>query len=282
MSRPTAHRPTLDAASAPQPRRGLARAAFALSLGLTLAAALPPLALAQAATPATLRVGVEGNYPPFSRMGPDGRLSGFDIDIARALCTEMKVQCTLVQQEWDGMMPALNARKFDMIVASMTITEERKKAAAFSDPYYSVPSRFVGKTGAFKDHSPAALKGKKIIVLRNSPRAQYVAANYKESEVLLVTKETDVYLELMAGRGDIAFGSSVVSADALLKRPEGKAFAQVGPSINLDGGGGVGIAFRKNDDALRERVNAALKAIRANGTYQKLAAQYFDFDVSPN
>jgi polar amino acid transport system substrate-binding protein/arginine/ornithine transport system substrate-binding protein len=282
MSRPTAHRPTLDAASAPQSRRGLARAAFALSIGLTLAAALPPLALAQAATPATLRVGVEGNYPPFSRMGPDGRLSGFDIDIARALCTEMKVQCTLVQQEWDGMMPALNARKFDMIVASMTITEERKKAAAFSDPYYSVPSRFVGKAGAFKDHSPAALKGKKIIVLRNSPRAQYVAANYKESEVLLVTKETDVYLELMAGRGDIAFGSSVVSADALLKRPEGKAFAQVGPSINLDGGGGVGIAFRKNDDALRERVNAALKAIRANGTYQKLAAQYFDFDVSPN
>jgi ABC-type amino acid transport substrate-binding protein len=91
MSRPTAHRPTLDAASAPQPRRGLARAAFALSLGLALAAALPPLALAQAATPATLRVGVEGNYPPFSRMGPDGRLSGFDIDIANAPCAEMKV-----------------------------------------------------------------------------------------------------------------------------------------------------------------------------------------------
>jgi polar amino acid transport system substrate-binding protein/arginine/ornithine transport system substrate-binding protein len=278
----TAFRPSLSGPSTGR-RHWLRQAAGAATALVALASLMTaPAALAQPAAPATLRVGVEGNYPPFSRMGPDGRLTGFDIDIARALCTEMKVQCTLVQQEWDGMMPALNARKFDMIVASMTITEERKKAAAFSDPYYSVPSRFVGKAGAFKDHSPAALKGKKIIVLRNSPRAQYVAANYKDSDVLLVTKETDVYLELLAGRGDIGFGSSVVSADALLKRPEGKAFAQVGPSINLDGGGGVGIAFRKNDDALRERVNAALKAIRANGTYQKLAAQYFDFDVSPN
>ena len=237
---------------------------------------------AQTAGPAKVRVGVEGNYPPFSRLGTDGKLSGFDIDIALAVCERLKAECQLVQQEWDGMIPALAARKFDLIVASMTITEERKKAVDFSDPYYDVPSRFVARSGAFKDHTAADFKGKKIIVLRNSPRAQYVAANYKDSDVLLVTKETDVYLELLAGRGDIGFGSSVVSADALLKRPEGKAFAQVGPSINLDGGGGVGIAFRKNDDALRERVNAALKAIRANGTYQKLAAQYFDFDVSPN
>jgi polar amino acid transport system substrate-binding protein/arginine/ornithine transport system substrate-binding protein len=259
--------------------RRLALAALATAASAVLTTALP--AAAQAPDWKKVRVGVEGNYPPFSRLGPDGKLSGFDIDIALAVCQRMGAECTLVQQEWDGMMPALRARKFDMIVASMTITEERKKAADFSDPYYDVPSRWVAKAGAFKDHSPAALAGKRIIVLRNSPRAKHVADLYKASEVLLVNKETDVYLELAAGRGDIGFGSSVVSAEAFLKRPEGKGFEQVGPTVRLDGGGGgVGIAFRKGDDALREKVNAALKAIKADGTYKRLADQYFDFDVS--
>ncbi len=262
-------------------RRLMLSASSAATVALSLAAWLPLAAQAQAPAWTKVRVGVEGNYPPFSKMGPDGKLAGFDIDIALALCAQMKAECTLVQQEWDGMMPALNAKKFDMIVASMTITEERKKAADFSDPYYSVPSRFVAKAGAFKDHSPALLK-EKIIVLRNSPRAKYVAEQYKDSEVLLVTKEPDVYMELIAGRGDIGFGSSVVSGDALLKKPQGKAFAQVGPNINLDGGGGVGIAFRKGEDGLRNKVNAALKTIRANGSYKKMADSYFDFDVTPS
>ncbi len=240
-----------------------------------------PFAQAQAPGWAKLRVGVEGNYPPFSKLGADGKLAGFDIDIARALCARIKAECTLVQQEWDGMMPALSAKKFDMIVASMTISDERKKAADFSDPYYDVPSRWVAKAGAFKDHTAADFKDKKIIVLRNSPRAKHVADQYKGSSVLLVSKETDVYLELAAGRGDIGFGSSVVSSDAFLKTPQGKGFAQVGATVRLDGGGGgVGIAFRKGEDALRLKVNEALKSIKADGSYKALAAQYFDFDVS--
>jgi polar amino acid transport system substrate-binding protein/arginine/ornithine transport system substrate-binding protein len=250
---------------------------------LTIAALLCAACLtafAQAPNWAKVRVGVEGNYPPFSRMSPDGKLSGFDIDIALAVCAHMKAECALVQQEWDGMMPALAARKFDMIVASMTITDERRKAADFSDPYYDVPSRFIARAGAFKDHTAASLKGKRIIVLRNSPRAKWLAEHYKDSDLLLVTKETDVYLELAAGRGDVGFGSSVVSGEAFLKKPEGKGFAQLGPALRLDGGGGVGIAFRKGDDALRDKVNAALKAIKADGTYKRLSEQYFDFDVS--
>jgi polar amino acid transport system substrate-binding protein/arginine/ornithine transport system substrate-binding protein len=227
-----------------------------------------------------IRVGVEGNYPPFSKMGADGKLAGFDIDIAQALCARLGAECTLVQQEWDGMMPALAAKKFDMIVASMTITEERRKAALFSDPYYDVPSRWVAKAGAFKDATPAALKGKRIIVLRNSPRAKFVAERYKDSDMLLVNKENDVYMELAAGRGDIGFGSSVVSSEAFLKKPEGKGYAQVGPTVRLDGDGGVGIALRKGDGALRDKVNAALKAIKADGSYKKLADRYFDFDVA--
>lgn len=245
--------------------------AFALVFGLSSGAS---------AQGEALRIGIEGNYPPFSMIAPDGKISGFDIDIANAVCAEIKAKCTFVQQEWDGMIPALNAKKFDMIVASMTITEERKKAVDFSDPYYDVPSRWVAKAGAFKEATPASLKGKKIIVLRNSPRAKFVQDNFKDSEVLLVAKETEVYLELVAGRGDIALGSSVVSGEALLKKPEGKGFAQVGEPIRIGAGGGVGIAMRKDDAVLREKVNAALKVIRTNGTYKKLADQYFDFDIS--
>lgn len=231
----------------------------------------------------TLRIGVEGNYPPFSQVAPDGTLSGFDIEIAQALCDEMKVTCEMVQQEWDGMIPALNAKKFDIIVASMTITEKRKQVVDFSDPYYDVPSRFVAKERAFTGYSPEDLKGKTIIVLRNSPRADYIAANYPDSETLLVDKETAVYLELAAGRGDIAFGSSVVSGESFLKQPEGKGFAQAGDAISLTQStdGGVGIALRKGEDELKSNINKALAEVMQDGTYKAISAKYFDFDIMP-
>jgi polar amino acid transport system substrate-binding protein/arginine/ornithine transport system substrate-binding protein len=250
----------------------------------TLVAALAVLVIASPAFAADkLRIGVEGNYPPFSEVSPSGELSGFDIDIAKAICSEMKADCEFVQQEWDGIIPALNAKKFDLIVASMTITDKRKEVVDFSEPYYDVPSRFIAKEGAFADHSPETLRGKTIIVLRNSPRAQYIAENYKDSDVLLVDKETAVYLELASGRGDIAFGSSVVSGEAFLKTPDGKGYAQVGDAFFLTDAqdGGVGIALRKGEEDLRGKVNAALGDIMADGTYEKLAAQYFDFDVRP-
>ena len=260
------------------PRRRFITCLPALAAGACVAGAD---VFAQPAPGRRLRVGVEGNYPPFSKLGPDGQLSGFDIDIARAVCQRLNAQCVLVQQEWDGMMPALRAKKFDMIVASMTMSEERRRVVDFSDPYYDVPSRWVARAGAFKNAQPATLKGRRIIVLRNTPRAQHVARHYPGSPVLLVNKETDIYLELAAGRGDIGFGSSVVSSEAFLKQPQGRGFAQVGPLVRLeDGGGGVGIAFRKGDDALREQVNAALKAIKADGSYRRMAAAYFDFDIS--
>jgi lysine-arginine-ornithine-binding protein len=245
------------------------------------------IALVAAATAAqaqdVVRIGVEGNYPPFSQVAADGALSGFDIDIANALCAKMEVTCEMVQQEWDGMIPALNARKFDMIVASMSITDKRKEVVDFSDPYYDVPSRFIAREGTLTGYTPEDLKGKIIIALRNSPRADYIAATYPDHQVLLVDKETAVYLELAAGRGDVAFGSSVVSGEAFLKQPEGKGFAQVGEAIFLTEGadGGVGIAIRKGEEDLKAKVNTALAAIMADGSYNAMADRYFDFDVMP-
>ena len=247
---------------------------FAAVTALGLAAG----AHAQAPGWAKVRIGVEANYPPFSQMGIDGKFSGFDIDIANAICTAMKAECTLVSQEWDGMMPALNARKFDMIVASMTISDERLKVADFSDSYYDIPSNFIAKTGVYKDINPATLKGKTIIVTRNTPRAKYIAENYKDSQVLQVAKEADVSMELSAGRGDLGFGSSLAATTAFLKSPEGKSFSKVGPPINPSGNkaGGTGIAMRKGEESLRSKVNLALKAITANGVYKTINDKYFD------
>ena len=128
-------------------------------------------ASAQAPDWKKIRIGVEGAYPPFSEVGTDGKLKGFDIDIALALCAEMKAECTLVQQEWDGMIPALQARKFDAIIASMAITEERKKSVLFSEKYQNTPPWMVGKGSLPHDISPAAMKGKKIGVQRKIGRA---------------------------------------------------------------------------------------------------------------
>ena len=239
-------------------------------------------AFAQAPDWAKIRIGVEANYPPFSQMSPDGKFSGFDIDIASAICAQIKAECTMVSQEWDGMMPALNAKKFDMIVASMSITEERKKSADFSDSYYDIPSTWIGKTGSFSQINPAALKGKKIIVTRNTPRARFVQENYKDSEILQVAKEAEVTMELAAGRGDIGFGSSLAATAAFLKSPEGRSFSRLGAPVTLGGaaqGGGVGIAMRKGEDALRTKVNAGLKAITANGVYKTINDKYFDVNI---
>ncbi len=254
-----------------------------LSASVALLALLAAGAVnAQAPGWAKIRIGVDGNYSPFSKLTPEGKLEGFDIDIAQALCAQMKAECTLVRQEWDGMIPALNARKFDLIVASMSITPERQLKVDFSDSYYDIKSTFVAKKGSVTDVSPAALKGKKIIALRNSPRAKYVQDNYPGNQVLLVAKEADATMELAAGRGDIALVSLLAATPAFLKAPEGANFAKVGPLICPSGcntSGGNGIAMRKGEEALRLKVNAALKAITDNGTYKKINDKYFDVSI---
>ena len=113
-----------------------------------------------------VRIGVEGAYPPFSYVDPDGKLAGFDIDIANALCKQMGAECTMVQQDWDGIIPALLARKYDAIIASMSITEERKKKVAFTDKYYNTPAKFARKRGSGVEISKAGLKGKTVAVQR--------------------------------------------------------------------------------------------------------------------
>lgn len=244
-------------------------------------AAVASTAFAQAPDWKKIRIGVEGAYPPFSEVGPDGKLKGFDIDMANALCAEMKAECTLVQQEWDGMIPALNARKFDAIIASMSATEERRKSVNFSDKYYNTPARLVAKAGAGLQPTAEGLKGKKIGVQRATIHDRFVTDQFKQSQIVRYAKADEVYLDLAAGRIDVAMGDSVAIDGGFLKTPAGKGFAFFGPDYNDEKyfGTGSSIAVRKSDEALAQKFNAAIKAIRANGTYKKIQDKYFDFDV---
>ncbi len=252
-----------------------------LFLALAACAAIALPAHAQSPDWKKIRVAVEGAYPPFNEVGPDGKLKGFDVDIALALCAEMKAECTLVQQEWDGMIPALQARKFDAIVSSMAITEERKRTINFTHKYAATPARFVGRADFKGDNSPASFKGKKIGVQRSTKHDLYLTTFYKDAEIVRYAKQDDIFLDLAAGRVDATFCDAVVADLSFLKKPAGKGYGFIGASIDDPKymGEGSGIATRKADTALQAKFDAAINAIRANGTYKKIQDKYFTFDV---
>jgi len=253
-----------------------------LSLAAAAGLMLSALAVhAQVPDGKKIRIGVEGAYPPFSEIGTDGKLKGFDIDIAMALCAEIKAECTLVQQDWDGMIPALQARKFDAIIASMAITDERRKVVNFTEKYQSTPARLAGKAGARLEATPAGLKGRRLGVQRSTSHDRYLSEFYKDSEIVRYAKSDDMFLDLAAGRIDAAMADSVAMDIGFLKKPQGKGFAFFGPDFHDPRyfGYGAGIALRKADTDLQARFNAAIRAIRANGVYKKVQDKYFDFDV---
>ena len=248
---------------------------------LVLLLAFAASAFAQAPDWPKIRIAVEGAYPPFSEVGPDGKIKGFDIDIANALCADLKAQCTFVQQEFDGMIPALNARKFDAVIASMSITDERKRSVAFSDKYYATPARLIARKGTALVATPEGMKGKRIGVQRSTTHDRFATDTFKDSEIVRYTGQDQVFLDLQSGRLDALLADQVAVTFGLLRRPAGKDFAFFGPVFNDPRyfGTGAGVAMRKGDAQLQARFNQAIKDIRANGTYQKIEKQYFDFDV---
>ncbi len=229
-----------------------------------------------------VRIGVEGAYPPFSEVTADGKLVGFDIDIANALCEQMKVECELVTQDWDGIIPALQARKYDAIVASMSITEERKQKVDFTNKYYNTPAKFVRKKGSGIEITEAGLKGKTVGVQRATIHDNFVSEVYgDEVEVKRYGTQDEAYLDMVAGRLDLLLADSVALQGGFLDTDDGKDYEFVGPDFSDPKyfGDGAGIALRKGDDDLREMFNQAIDAIRASGKYKAIQDKYFDFDV---
>lgn len=248
-----------------------------MTLGIALGVGWAGVAAAQA----PLKLGVEGAYPPFSMIAKSGQLEGFDIDIAQALCQRMQVKCELVQMEFDALIPGLKAKKIDAIVASMSITPERRKNVDFSVKYYHTPARLVARVGALPEVTPAALKGTKIGVQRTTIHDRFATANFKDSQIVRYAKQDEVFLDMKSGRIDATLVDVVAADEGFLKTPAGQGFAFVGPSYTDPAffGDGAGIAVRKGDNALRQRLDAAIAAIRADGTYKRIMDKYFAYDI---
>ncbi len=229
----------------------------------------------------TVRIGTEGAYPPFNFIDSAGKLQGFDIDIAKALCDKMKVKCVFVAQDWDGIIPGLLAKKYDAIVASMSITAERKKKVDFTDKYYSSPATFVApKNTDITDISPKALAGKTIGAQSSTIHSNYLEDNYKDSKLKFYKTQDEVNADLAAGRLDAQLADKLVLFE-WLKTKAGQCCKFVGPGITDKRwfGEGAGIAVRKEDQDLKAMFNKALKEIIADGTYKKINMKYFPFSI---
>lgn len=252
-------------------------------LALLGALALSVFSLASLADEKPLKIGIEAAYPPFASKAPDGKIVGFDYDIGNALCEEMKVKCVWVEQEFDGLIPALKVRKIDAILSSMSITEDRKKSVDFSDKYYLTPARLVMKSGAQVSESLDELRGKKIGVQRGSIHDRFAKEVFapKGAEIVPYGTQNEIYLDVAAGRLDGTVADATLLEDGFLKTDAGKGYSFVGPAFTDAKyfGDGIGIAVRKGDKANLDRINAAITAIRANGTYKQIQDKYFNFDI---
>lgn len=227
-------------------------------------------------------VGTEGAYPPFNYMDENGKLVGFDIDISRALCEQAGLDCEFKVVEWDGLIPALLAKKIDCIIASMSITEERKEKVDFTKKYYQTPARFVAKKGAGITVDKESLKGKVVGVQRATVSENFIRDNYGDVlEIKSYAKQEEANMDMVSGRVDLLFADQVVLQGGFIETEDGKDFEFIGPAF-LDEqwfGEGIGIAVRKGDDKLTEALNKAIEDIRANGTYKQINDKYFDFDL---
>jgi polar amino acid transport system substrate-binding protein len=252
-----------------------------IALALSAAALVLSIGAAEAQDKMKLKIGTEGAYPPFNNLTADGKLEGFDIDIARALCEEMNADCEFVTQDWDGIIPALQAGKFDAIIASMSITPERAEKVDFSNKYYNTPPAIAAPkdtdiTGVTKED----LAGKTVGVQGSTTHFNFSEATYTDSEVRAYPTAQEYQLDLANGRLD-AVNDDIVVLSEWLASPEGECCKLVGaitPVVEIHGPG-AGIAVRKGETELAEKFNTAIQAIRANGKYKAINEKYFDFDV---
>ena len=225
----------------------------------------------------TVRIGIEAAYPPFNGYNANNELVGFDYDIGLALCAKMGVECTFVAQDWDGMIPALLAGKYDAIVSSMSITDERKEVVDFTDKYYTNALTFVApKDTDITDVSPAGMAGKTLGAQGSTVSAQFLEENYGDADVKLYPTQDDAYLDLASGRLDAVL-ADVGPSNLWLSSADGACCAFLGDAVVKDDL--VGIAIRKDDADLKEMFNKAIADIVADGTYAGINAKYFPFSI---
>ncbi|MGO4830716.1 transporter substrate-binding domain-containing protein [Rhizobiaceae sp. 2RAB30] len=247
------------------------------------AAAVISLAGAFGASAESIKVGMAPEpYPPFESPDASGKWIGWEIDFIDAICAEAKLECKLEFVAWDGIIPALTAKKIDVIINSMSITDERKKTIDFSDKYYNTPTAIIGPKDAAFGAAPEDLKGKIIGVQVSTVHSAYAKKHFTEAaEIKEYQTQDEANQDLAAGRVD-AVQADAIALDGFLKTDQGKNCCDLKGVVAEDEeilGPGVGVGLRKEDTALKEKINAAIKAIRDNGKYGEITKKYFDFDI---
>lgn len=226
-----------------------------------------------------IRIGVDVPYEPMEYRTPDGELTGFDIDLGNALCAEIGIQCEWVVQGWDGIIPGLMARKYDAIMSSMTINDERREQVLFSEPYFTPPSAwFAPATSDLEETTEASLEDLTIGVQRGTLQDNYVTDMYGDvADVNRYATADDMVLDMEAERLDILFLDYPVGKATLLDS-DNRNYKVIGDMITEPKsyfGDGFGIAFRQRDEALAEKFNDALETLQEDGTYDEIHQRYF-------
>jgi octopine/nopaline transport system substrate-binding protein len=258
-----------------------------------------------AAQQKTVKIATEGAYAPWNFTGAGGKLEGFEIDLANDLCARMKVKCEIVAQDWDGIVPALQAKKYDAIMAGMSITEERKKTIDFSSAYANSPNGFLvakdsplakmpGKGEAFNLSTQQAaaekaieaykplLKGKTVGVQTSTIHSNFADKYLKGTAEIREYKTTEAHdLDLAAGRIDAVLADATAIIGTL-ENPEFKDYVLTGPSITGGLlGAGVGVGLRKGETELKKSFDEAIQAAIKDGTIKRLSEKWFKIDATP-
>ncbi|MGO2226210.1 MAG: transporter substrate-binding domain-containing protein [Psychrobacter celer] len=220
--------------------------------------------------PLNIKIATESSYKPFSYTDADGKLIGYEIELVDALCAQMKAECEVISQDWDGLIPGLNAQKFDAAIAGMSITPERKEVVDFSDPYFHSGIILIGKKG--DDLAIDALKGQPIASQRSTVASQYLQDEHSDADIKLYDTQDNAYLDLTSGRVRGMMSDKVTGVD-WLKTEAGQNYEVKGNEISSDDDA-MGIAFRKGDP-LVAKFNKALSELKANGTYDQITGSYF-------
>lgn len=252
------------------------------------AVAVAVLALQSAVSMASdfsvVRFGVDASYPPLEYKDPQGQATGFDIDLGSEICRRMKAKCEFIDMSFDGLIPALQSRKFDGILSSLSITEQRRKEIAFSDKLFNLPSRVIARKGSGIEPTALSLKGKTVGVEQGTIQETYARTYWQPAgaHVQAYQSQDQVYADLAAGRLDASLQDEIQANMSFLKTEQGKNFVFAGPVLvdkKVLGDGATAIGLRKSDVELKSAIDQALRDMMADGTYQKIERKYFDFDV---
>ena len=219
-----------------------------------------------------LRIGTEGAYAPFNYTNADGTLGGFDVDIANALCADMKMTCEITAQDWDGIIPGLKAGKYDAIVAAMSVTPEREQQVSFTEPYFSNTLVFLAKKDSSFDPSNSSdINANSIAAQRSTISSQWFEKAYPDADIKLYDTLSNAFLDLGSNRVD-AMVSDKLPALEWLGSTSGSQYGLKGEEIDINDN--FAIAVRPGDE-LQAKINQALANIRANGTYDDINDKYF-------